>query len=786
MLRLRKLLVGVPTACALVLLTSAFTAEAPEPSPAPAPAQLEPALRAQSLVHPRLFGPVEAGPRPRLTEPALASSLSREGARRAREAYEAGRLTEALSLLGDGVTPAERFFRGWLLLKAGRPAEAGPLFLALSTDYPALADRCRFLAGTALERSGELAAAAGAFDAVEESSVLHTEAQFALAGVLRRSGDHRGAAAVLAPFAARPAPPWGWDVGGDALFEVAQAQEAAGLGRAAAASYQRVFAEHGASRRSQRARERAEALGSTPTPEQLIQHAEGKMDAHHNQAAVDLVAPLVEAPPAKLAPAWRCRARFVLGKSLRKLRQHAKAVEALEVAVRECEGEPGLWGKALFVAGTSATFTRSEAAVRYYRTLVLEQPESPLADDALFSLAELLERQGRRPQARIALTRLVKLYPSGDTRAEALFRLFWLDRAEGRPDRGLRFLERLERDYAASDPGSVERAAYWRGQTLYAGRQVSAALEAWERLVRAHPASFYAMLALDRLREFSPGRAEALARSLVAAEPTLGLDAPLGVLEGDAHLAAAVELFRLGLPELAKDELLAIDRARLRAAPTPDGIRLLVTLLGRTGEVRLAHAIARNELRNDLSAPVSAETAQVWRVAYPLAFREAIEAHSPDAGVDPDLVQALIREESALDPKVRSWAGAVGLCQLMMPTAREVAGWLKLGGPVTVERLHDPDFNVQLGATYLGRLVKQFKGNLALSLASYNAGAGAVGRWVQRGPKELDEFVEEIPIEETRNYVKRVLKSYAAYRYLYGRAAAGAGVLVAARPPSGG
>jgi soluble lytic murein transglycosylase len=191
--------------------------------------------------------------------------------------------------------------------------------------------------------------------------------------------------------------------------------------------------------------------------------------------------------------------------------------------------------------------------------------------------------------------------------------------------------------------------------------------------------------------------------------------------------------------------------------------------------MRLAHAIARNELRVDLSGTVDVDSVAVWRVAYPLAFREEIEAHAQDAGVDPDLVQALIREESALDPKVHSWAGAIGLCQLMWPTAREVAGWLKIKGPLSLDRLHDPDLNVQLGSTYLGRLIKQFKGNFALALASYNAGAGAVSSWIGRSSaEELDEFVEEIPVSETRNYVKRVLKSYAAYQYVYGRGARGA------------
>jgi soluble lytic murein transglycosylase len=133
-----------------------------------------------------------------------------------------------------------------------------------------------------------------------------------------------------------------------------------------------------------------------------------------------------------------------------------------------------------------------------------------------------------------------------------------------------------------------------------------------------------------------------------------------------------------------------------------------------------------------------------------------------------DLVQALMREESALDPRALSPAGAVGLTQLMPATAQQVArraGMGKLGK----NGLAEASTNIRLGSRYLGELIRRFDGQVPLGVAAYNAGPGAVSRWLDQRPGlELDEFVEEIPIEETRGYVKRVLRSYAAYRLLYG------------------
>ena len=107
----------------------------------------------------------------------------------------------------------------------------------------------------------------------------------------------------------------------------------------------------------------------------------------------------------------------------------------------------------------------------------------------------------------------------------------------------------------------------------------------------------------------------------------------------------------------------------------------------------------------------------------------------------------------------------------MPSTAQAVARELKLGR-VKTERLLEPDLNIRLGAWYLGSLVKQFAGNKPYAIASYNAGAGAVNRWrADKRELALDEWVEEIPIAETRGYVKRVLRSYNTYQLLYGRTA---------------
>ena len=318
----------------------------------------------------------------------------------------------------------------------------------------------------------------------------------------------------------------------------------------------------------------------------------------------------------------------------------------------------------------------------------------------------------------------------------------------------------------AEESYDVERARYWRARVLDQGKHTDEALPLWEGLALEHPGTYYGLVARERLAERDSARAARVAAQLAALPPAATpADFDAGTLLEDPHFVAGVELLRLGFNDAASSELLA---ARRTGQP-PEAQRLLVEALARTGDVRSAHGVARLALRRDLSGPVAPGSRDLWAIAYPDAFRELVVRYTKGSPVEPELLQALMREESALDPRALSWAGAVGLTQLMLPTAREVARTLRMRAP-TAEQLQNPSTNIQLGAAYLARLLQRFDGNVALALASYNAGEGAVSRWrAARPDSELDRWVEEIPLSETRGYVKRVLRSWNTYRLLGGR-----------------
>jgi soluble lytic murein transglycosylase len=486
-----------------------------------------------------------------------------------------------------------------------------------------------------------------------------------------------------------------------------------------------------------------------------VARAESLVELHRNRQGLDVLRSVL--PRLKIPDPLACRARLVEGRALRKERRHSEVQEVLQPVVRSCT-DPDLRVRAMYLLGTSQSVVAPASAVKTFDALAKEFPENPLADDALFVAADLLSQDGDTAGALSRLDRIAERYPEGDQLGEALFKAFWLRQRASDQTGALAALAALEAARGSAEESyDVERARYWRARVLDQGKRTGEALALWEGLALEHPGTYYGLMARERLAEHDPVRA-----ARVAETPS---DFDAGTLLEDPHFLAGVELLRLGFEDAASSELLA---ARRTGQP-PETQRLLVEALARTGDVRSAHGVARLALRRDLSGPVAPGTRDLWAIAYPDAFRELVVRYTKGSPVEPELLQALMREESALDPKALSWAGAVGLTQLMLPTAREVARALRIRAP-TAQQLQDPSTNIQLGSAYLARLLQRFDGNVAFALASYNAGEGAVSRWRSSRPEsELDRWVEEIPLSETRGYVKRVLRSWNTYRLLGGR-----------------
>ncbi|MBD2440707.1 transglycosylase SLT domain-containing protein [Nostoc sp. FACHB-110] len=155
-----------------------------------------------------------------------------------------------------------------------------------------------------------------------------------------------------------------------------------------------------------------------------------------------------------------------------------------------------------------------------------------------------------------------------------------------------------------------------------------------------------------------------------------------------------------------------------------------------------------------------------WQARYPFPYLKEIEKWSKERQLNPLLVTALIRQESRFEPEIKSVVGATGLMQVMPSTGQWIASKTNLDSK-TID-LTNPNDNIMLGTWYLDYTHQQYGNNSLLAIASYNAGPGNVSKWLQTLPKEdPDEFVETIPFDETKNYVRQVFGNYWNYLRLY-------------------
>ena len=173
------------------------------------------------------------------------------------------------------------------------------------------------------------------------------------------------------------------------------------------------------------------------------------------------------------------------------------------------------------------------------------------------------------------------------------------------------------------------------------------------------------------------------------------------------------------------------------------------------------------------AVPGSAPADRLMRV-YPRAYAPTVERAAAAHELDPAIIWAVMHTESAFHPYVVSGAGARGLMQVMPRTGLLIARALGKPG-FDPDTLFDTELSIDYGAWYLRELIDKFRGQLVIALAAYNGGPRAVERWLDakaHSAPEVDEFIEEVPWTQSREYAKKVLAKIAVYRYLYGGARA--------------
>ena len=380
------------------------------------------------------------------------------------------------------------------------------------------------------------------------------------------------------------------------------------------------------------------------------------------------------------------------------------------------------------------------------RWLLEEHPNSSEAAEVAWSQANQADSRGELDSA---LRQYATLSANARTHARA---------GQARMRSGQIYLGRSDREGAAGvfegyledfpEGRRWQEASYWAGRMRLELGDSNGAEEHIRRIKTRDPVSYYAVIGADLLGEsytisVSDADNPAVPRWLNRGLSDIDLFAEAGLEQ-----AAAAEVNRLiAVARMSKNDMLGLAEGLIARGLTIDGINLGWALRdeGHEWDSRLI------------------------RVAFPLPYLDLIRREAMEWGVDPIVLAAIIRQESAFKADIVSRAGAIGLMQVMPPTGAQLA---RVHGPSGFQEEHlvSPEVSLHLGAAYFVEMSARYDGVLPLILSAYNAGPTRATRWKQYPEiSDLLRFTERIPFVETRGYVKNVRRNLGIYRVLYGQ-----------------
>lgn len=475
---------------------------------------------------------------------------------------------------------------------------------------------------------------------------------------------------------------------------------------------------------------------------------EGRLEATERELEALESAPGPKPPQADLL-AVRAEALY------RSRRDYARAAELFGQAAKlsPLRREQHLF----FEANSLSRAHRDREAIAKYQALIKLYPRGQWLDTALYNVARLRFIDGQWKEAVNAygdyLRRLGKI---GRNVESARYELAVARLAAGQYAQAEVELALLRSK--AKSAAVAARLLELEGVAQQEQGKRDAAIATFQRVITERPLTFEALVAAARLREMGVPEP-----SYIAPPPADAALPPLEVTLPDK----VRRLHDIGLDAEAEEEMRRHEADFRRRYGERSGEALCLAY-GQLRSARRRYQIAQSAVSwQALAAAPGPTTAWQWECVYPQPYERIVATAEAEHGLPPHLIYAVMRQESGFAATVVSSAGAVGLMQLIEPTARNVAEELAESYEATL--LRAPAVNVRYGAYYLSKLLDMFGGQVYLAAAAYNAGPHAASRWLHAGETlPLDVFVARIPYRETRGYVYQVMSNWARYSYLAG------------------
>ncbi len=366
-------------------------------------------------------------------------------------------------------------------------------------------------------------------------------------------------------------------------------------------------------------------------------------------------------------------------------------------------------------------------------------PQNPAYYGALFNYAEMLPKASACPMYFKIYTRAPKSHWGGAALAESVVCAYMARNFAQAADFGHKHISQYPKTQSSA------KAIFWTAKALEKQGKGAQAISMYKKILHDSPDSYYAFRVENKIKNsrqpFKTNKNLTLSENLPDAAFPHGFESKT--------MRSLNKLAKLG-------DIQAISDFKLHD-------NFVQSYIARkNGRHVYSMLLARDKI--DKTADKNSITLPQWQLAYPVYYASVINKNARQYAMSPFLLIAIIKEESHFDTSAKSKAGARGLMQVMPQTADFVKG------QTDWHDFEDINYNISLGTKYFAQVKKELYGDEMLAVLAYNAGPGAVKKWLeQKNTSDVDEFIENIPYPETRNYVQKIFATYWNYLRIYAK-----------------
>ncbi|MHB1347750.1 MAG: transglycosylase SLT domain-containing protein [Candidatus Humimicrobiaceae bacterium] len=427
----------------------------------------------------------------------------------------------------------------------------------------------------------------------------------------------------------------------------------------------------------------------------------------------------------------------------------------------------------LYYLGRSLTNLNSyDEALNSYKKLLDIFPQSNYGDDSLYRSGRISYIADDWQNAAFYFQRLIDEYPDGDKLSDGYWELGWIQyRLEEFENAAITF-----KNMAAKFNGGAleEKGLFWQAKSFLKLNRNIEAMQLFEKTFSQDPLSYYGFASAEILKKNGSSVAMPdIDKDLNPQNPEIEEIIPeiydelvpkkITEVKDATHINKAKELLFIKFYDSAAAEIAA---SKNETDSDPEKLLEISTLYLLSKDYENSIAIVQKNYSKLASTLTGNKKDYYYFLFYPYAYKDLVLKYCTKYNVEPDFLLAIIREESRFKADAGSHAGAQGLMQIMPATGKSIANQIGINYSESI--LHDPETSITMGSYYISQMLANFSNNKYFALGAYNGGPGAMQRWISKyGGLDIDEFIESLTYDETKNYIKKVMASYFIYDFLY-------------------